>query len=102
MCQPNSCLYPIATKMVCPTSFDLPNNVSITKPINPLISISGEERTLADLLKFAYPEASKIEKFFSRVLVQGITPSPETPFRWLVENLSHPDQFLHICIQEDN
>lgn len=33
-----------------------------------------------------------------RYLVQGISPPLVTPVQWLSEHLSHPDNFLHICI----
>jgi hypothetical protein len=33
------------------------------------------------------------------ILIQGITPSFETPIQWLSEHLSYPDNFLHICVK---
>ena len=33
-----------------------------------------------------------------RVVVQGIEPPLETELAWLSEHLSHPDNFLHICV----
>ena len=33
-----------------------------------------------------------------RVLIQGIEPSMDTSMLWLSEHLSHPDNFLHICV----
>lgn len=33
-----------------------------------------------------------------QVVVHGIEPLFETPVQWLSEHLSHPDNFLHICI----
>lgn len=37
------------------------------------------------------------EKRF-QVVIHGIEPLLETPLQWLSEHLSHPDNFLHICI----
>ena len=34
----------------------------------------------------------------NRVLIQGIEPSMDTSMLWLSEHLSHPDNFLHICV----
>ena len=36
-----------------------------------------------------------------RIVVQGIEPPLETPVQWLSEHLSHPDNFLHICMVEN-
>ena len=33
-----------------------------------------------------------------RVLIQGIEGPRETPVQWLSEHLSHPDNFMHICV----
>lgn len=33
-----------------------------------------------------------------QVVIHGIEPLLETPLQWLSEHLSHPDNFLHICI----
>lgn len=60
------------------------------------IGEDGRKRTLEELLQFVFGENySKIKL----VLVQGITPSLETPVQWLSEHLSYPDNFLHICVK---
>uniref|UniRef100_A0A3Q2YZ05 Autophagy protein 5 n=1 Tax=Hippocampus comes TaxID=109280 RepID=A0A3Q2YZ05_HIPCM len=33
-----------------------------------------------------------------QVVIHGIEPLMETPLQWLSEHLSHPDNFLHICV----
>lgn len=35
-----------------------------------------------------------------KIIIQGIEPPLETPVQWLSEHLSHPDNFLHICMTE--
>lgn len=32
------------------------------------------------------------------VRIQGIEPKLEIPFSWVLNNLKHPENFLHICI----
>ncbi len=34
------------------------------------------------------------------VVVHGVSPAPETPLLWLMENCSHPDGFLHIIVKD--
>lgn len=57
---------------------------------------TGKKRTLADLLDFIFGADSYKSK---TILVQGIVPSMETSIQWLSENLSYPDNFLHICVK---
>lgn len=33
-----------------------------------------------------------------QVVIHSIEPLLETPLQWLSEHLSHPDNFLHICV----
>jgi hypothetical protein len=46
---------------------------------------------------------SRLQFFFDSkdrtVLVQGVSPSLDTPIQWLSEHLSYPDNFLHICVK---
>lgn len=56
----------------------------------------GKKRTLGDLLEVIYGAEGYMSK---NVLIQGITPSLETSVQWLSENLSYPDNFLHICVK---
>lgn len=50
------------------------------------------------------PEAAPQETHLARrariklIRVQGIVPGWDTPFAWIVNNLSNPDFFLHVCI----
>jgi autophagy-related protein 5 len=60
------------------------------------IGENGKKRTFEDLLKVVYGETYKN---FKLILIQGITPSFETPIQWLSEHLSYPDNFLHICVK---
>jgi len=64
----------------------------IFDPFNDL----GQRKTLADLLEFVFGSDSYKNKV---VLIQGIIPSFETSIQWLSENLSYPDNFLHICVK---
>lgn len=64
------------------------------------VSADGALHTLGDLLREMYPAAVPSEGEEKRLLVviHGIEPLFETPLQWLSEHLSHPDNFLHICI----
>jgi len=66
------------------------------------LSDTGELQCLRDLLKMAILRIADKE-FASahwKVIIQGIEPPLDTPVQWLSEHLSHPDNFLHICITE--
>ncbi|XP_072036176.1 autophagy protein 5-like [Amphiura filiformis] len=59
----------------------------------------GEPLTLDHLLKDTLPDIFQnggADQF--RVLIQGIEGPRETPVQWLSEHLSHPDNFMHICV----
>ncbi len=60
----------------------------------------GDFLTLRDLLKTAIQNT--FDKDFQgehwRIFIQGVDPPLETPLQWLSEHLSHPDNFLHICM----
>eukprot|EP00794_Sanderia_malayensis_P016032 gene16032-17652_t len=61
---------------------------------------SGGFLTLRDLLKWSITHALD-EEFQGdkwKIIIQGIEPPLETPLQWLSEHLSHPDNFLHICM----
>ncbi|KAL7641761.1 UNVERIFIED_CONTAM: hypothetical protein RMT77_007635 [Armadillidium vulgare] len=55
----------------------------------------GSRLTLEDLLKNVLPRTLN-ENY--RVTIQGIEPPWDTPLQWLSEHLSHPDNFLYICV----
>ncbi|XP_014667213.1 PREDICTED: autophagy protein 5-like [Priapulus caudatus] len=60
----------------------------------------GKPATLKELLEQMLPSVltPQPNNGGSRVLIQGIEPPLETPLVWLSEYMSHPDNFLHICI----
>uniref|UniRef100_A0A8C7X092 Autophagy protein 5 n=1 Tax=Oryzias sinensis TaxID=183150 RepID=A0A8C7X092_9TELE len=64
------------------------------------VSTEGNPHTLFDLLKEMCPDALTKDGEENRfqVVIHGIEPLLETPLQWLSEHLSHPDNFLHICI----
>ncbi|KAF7226699.1 autophagy protein 5 [Nothobranchius furzeri] len=78
------------------TSSDRPFIQKLFRPVSP----EGSAHTLGDLLNEMYPDALTRdgEKKRYQVLIHGIEPLLETPLQWLSEHLSHPDNFLHICV----
>ena len=72
---------------------DLPVVQKVFAPVN----ASGKMETLEVLLREVTPqlfEAGKVPK----LLIHGISPSLATPLAWLGENMSYPDNFLHIIV----
>lgn len=67
----------------------------IQKPFDPYCE-TGKKKTLGDLLNNIYKSDFYKSKL---ILIQGINPSLETSLQWLSENLSYPDNFLHICVK---
>lgn len=57
----------------------------------------GEPTLLRDVIAKLVPKALDRDKKL-RVVIQGIEPPMSTPLQWLSEHLSHPDNFLHICV----
>ena len=51
--------------------------------------------TLSDLIDMGN-ETETLAKY--RVVIHGIETSLDAPVQWLSEHLSHPDNFLHVCI----
>ncbi|KAK9514368.1 hypothetical protein VZT92_027840 [Zoarces viviparus] len=78
------------------TTSDRPFIQKLFRPVSP----EGSVHTLCDLLKEMYPVAlpSDGEPKRYQVVIHGIEPLLETPLQWLSEHLSHPDNFLHICV----
>ncbi|XP_036412062.1 autophagy protein 5 isoform X1 [Colossoma macropomum] len=78
------------------TLSDRPFIQKLFRPVSP----EGHVLTLGDLLKEMFPAAicqdDEPKKY--QVVIHGIEPLLETPIQWLSEHLSHPDNFLHICI----
>lgn len=59
----------------------------------------GNSSTLRDLLQDVLPNYfSEDGQFKKAVIIQGLEPSLDVPILWLSEHLSHPDNFLHICL----
>lgn len=75
---------------------DRPFIQKLFRPVSP----EGSAHTLGDLLKEMYPDAitNDDEQKRYQVVIHGIEPLLETPLQWLSEHLSHPDNFLHICV----
>lgn len=72
----------------------------IQKLIKP-VSTEGNALTLGDLLRESVPEVLPTkdgDKSSHRVVIHGCVLPLEVPLQWLSEHLSHPDNFLHICI----
>uniref|UniRef100_A0A3P9Q3P9 Autophagy protein 5 n=1 Tax=Poecilia reticulata TaxID=8081 RepID=A0A3P9Q3P9_POERE len=78
------------------TLSDRPFIQKLFRPVSP----DCNAHTLGDLLKEMYPDAltNDGEQKRYQVLIHGIEPLLETPLQWLSEHLSHPDNFLHICV----
>eukprot|EP01135_Chromosphaera_perkinsii_P009532 Nk52_evm1s1791 gene=Nk52_evmTU1s1791 len=102
----------------------IPGQPVVQEPFSPMTVLSDgspHEKTLHDLLVEIIPEIFETEsasgaaggessssggemeqqkqpRLKARVVIHGISPSLETPMIWLSENMSHPDNFLHICI----
>ncbi|XP_063719083.1 autophagy protein 5-like [Symsagittifera roscoffensis] len=71
-----------------------------TKLVSPVCYDTGEVSTLGTLLKQVLPEStySKWSKKQLSTIIHGMEVRPEIPLQWLSENLSYPDNFLHIAL----
>jgi len=59
----------------------------------------GIPRTLGSVLTQLLPSLfPTTEPSTTNVIIQGISPSLDTPITWLSENCSHPDNFLYIIV----
>jgi len=73
-----------------PIRFHISDGSSVQqKLIKPVSEDSGTPLKYSDLCTM-YPS--------SKLIIQGIEPGGETPVQWLSENLSYPDNFLHIAV----
>lgn len=68
------------------------------EPVEPLNKSTANPLTLGELMHNMLPNLFDSASGKSTVLVQGISPSLETPINWLSENFSHPDSFLYIIV----
>lgn len=50
------------------------------------------------IYSFFFHPAPAGEQQRHQVVIHGIEPLLETPLQWLSEHLSHPDNFLHVCV----
>jgi len=75
-------------------------NISwIQSPVSP-IDDKGNYRTLKDLISEIVPSLEPlIQESKATIMIQGISPSLDTPILWLSENLSYPDNFLYIIVK---
>src|SRR5687768_15181828 len=63
-----------------------------------LESISLEDSKTLNLETFFKQKRPMMDLNGAKVLIQGISPSWDTPLDWLIANCSYPDLFLYICI----
>jgi autophagy-related protein 5 len=75
---------------------------SLFKVIRRPLSDNSDQKevlTLADALKSVIPGVSlKSSDVDAKVVISGIEPPLDTPMKWLVDNLSHPDRFLYVVV----
>lgn len=58
---------------------------------------SAEERT-EKICEAVEPHFSSNTAELKLLRIHGIEPKLEIPFSWVVNNLMHPEHFLHICV----
>lgn len=65
---------------------------------------TGEVHTLKHLLVESLPSVFASEEDFEqmRIIIHGIEVPLETPLQWLSEHFSHPDNFLHIVLVNED
>jgi len=71
-----------------------------TKLVSPVSYDTAEVTTLGLLLKQVLPEVTynRIVKNQLSILIHGLDVKLDVPVQWLSENLSYPDNFLHIAL----
>ena len=74
----------------------------VQMPFRPFSDV-GDVHLLRDLLRHAVSDPTDTGDDSEsltrhRVIIHGIETSLDTPVQWLSEHLSHPDNFLHICL----
>lgn len=86
----------------------------IQKLFSPYDAEHNKWMTLLELLQYSLNHEAQCEKLSNekkiisnnvedyRVIIQGIEPPLHTPVQWLSENFSHPDNFLHISLIDNN
>lgn len=73
---------------------DQPNIQKLFKPHG----LEGQEQTMADLLHECVPHLWCDEVLMKKAVIHGIEMCLDSPVLWLSQNLSYPDNFLHICL----
>ena len=58
---------------------------------------TGKLETLEGLLREAVPQLFEGDKV-PKVVTHGVSPPLSTPLAWLGENMSYPDNFLHLVV----
>ncbi|RWS14969.1 autophagy protein 5-like protein [Dinothrombium tinctorium] len=71
------------------------NKSFIQRLIKPVLE-SGELATVKDLMNLIYPYSQDDTQSVTFV-IHGIKLPLDAPLQWLSENMSYPDNFLHIC-----
>ncbi len=66
----------------------------------PVLLDTGEVSTLDTVLKLVLPSATFDMVLNKRltILIHGLDVRLDVPLQWLSENLSYPDNFLHIAL----
>eukprot|EP00123_Amoebidium_parasiticum_P020763 comp5595_c0_seq1/m.1503 comp5595_c0_seq1/g.1503 ORF comp5595_c0_seq1/g.1503 comp5595_c0_seq1/m.1503 type:complete len:283 (-) comp5595_c0_seq1:131-979(-) len=78
-------------------------------PFSPL-HVDGRQKTLGDMLCELRPDLfppgstspNATEQPKAKLLIHGVNASYDTPVLWMSDNLSHPDNFLHIILHPFN
>eukprot|EP01101_Sappina_pedata_P009316 TRINITY_DN5396_c0_g1_i1.p1 TRINITY_DN5396_c0_g1~~TRINITY_DN5396_c0_g1_i1.p1 ORF type:complete len:303 (+),score=70.90 TRINITY_DN5396_c0_g1_i1:39-947(+) len=73
----------------------------IQEPISPFNPKTGAALTLGQALLDLFPSQMVSESEMAqgvRILIEGISPPLCTPIAWLSQYMSHPDNFLYVCI----
>jgi len=78
-----------------------PQKDQVTMIQEPIIPFNDKKvsRTLGNVLTELLPNMFTDQQKNIKVLIQGTSPSLSTPITWLLQNYSHPDNFLYIVIQ---
>lgn len=73
------------------------NAPCVSQEDNQDASGSPEERT-EESCEAVKPHFSSNTAELKLLRIHGIEPQLEIPFSWVVNNLMHPEHFLHICV----
>jgi len=81
------------------------NRTEVKQKLYCIDANSNEIQTLGDFIQMVTreqmePDAQNGNLNTQNIVIQGIFPALDTNLQWLVNNLSHPDHFLYICIEK--